>query len=188
MPSDDDLQRAEAAAASLGRATRRTAREGLDLVTLGSGDDALMLLGRKQALAGLLDGIEAAHATLPVLLDAVRWLQKDRAAREAREAERRETPEAPAARRAAAEIQDVPLALVAPFRPTAQSLESAKTDPLTALAVQAAKAMQPDASELDRARLIAMAFAATRHDMDAFWTARSQRSAKKAAGRKPSGS
>ena len=33
-------------------------------------------------------------------------------------------------------------------------LDAAKKDPLTALAVQAAKAMQPDAKELERARPI----------------------------------
>jgi hypothetical protein len=43
--------------------------------------------------------------------------------------------------------------------------------------------MAPDGSELDRARLIAMAFAASRGDMDAFWAARTQR--KKAAAKPP---
>ncbi len=74
----------------------------------------------------------------------------------------------------------MPLALVAPFRPTPQVLAAAKRDPLLALAVQATKAMQPDAKELERARLIAMAFAVSRRDMDGFWAASKQRSAKAA--------
>ena len=36
--------------------------------------------------------------------------------------------------------------------------------------------LQPDAKEIERARLIAMAFAASKGDLDAFWTARKMRS------------
>jgi hypothetical protein len=180
LPSEEQLRRADTAVSTLGRATRRSTREGLDLVTLGGGDDAITLIGHKEAVASLVDGIEAARAALPVLLETVRWLQKEREARETRDAAESASGTTPAARKAAADLQDVPIALVAPFRPNEQSLESAKTDPLAALAVQVAKAMQPDASELDRARLIAMAFAATRGDMEAFWAARAQRSLKKA--------
>ncbi len=185
LPSDDQLRDADAAAAALARATRRGTREGLDQVTLGGGDDALAVIGPKEAVAAFLAHLESARTAVPELVEAVRWLKKDRAAREERESARAAASDAPAPARpsaATAELQDVPLAFVAPFRPNEQSLESAKTDPLAALAVQVAKAMQPDASELDRARLIAMAFAATRGDMAAFWAARAQRSAKKLAG------
>ena len=65
--------------------------------------------------------------------------------------------------------------LAAPFRVTAKAAAAARTDPLSALAVQVAKALSPDASPVERARLIAMAFAASQGDLEAFWTARRQR-------------
>lgn len=73
----------------------------------------------------------------------------------------------------------------APFHVSPKAAAAAKDDPLAALAVQVAKALAEDASGLERARLIAMAFAASRGDLDAFWTARRQRSAKRSAARKP---
>ncbi len=69
--------------------------------------------------------------------------------------------------------------MVAPFHPDQRTLASAKKDPLVALAVQASKAMQADASELERARLLAMAYAASTGDLERFWAARTQRSAAK---------
>jgi hypothetical protein len=77
-----------------------------------------------------------------------------------------------------ATLESVPASLIAPFRPDARTLTAAKENPLVALAVQATKAMQPDASELERARLLAMAYAASTGDLERFWTARAQRSAK----------
>jgi hypothetical protein len=65
--------------------------------------------------------------------------------------------------------------LAAPFRVSAKAAAAARTDPLSALAVQVAKALSPDASPVERARLIAMAFAASQGDLEAFWTARRQR-------------
>lgn len=65
--------------------------------------------------------------------------------------------------------------LAAPFRVTAKAAAAARTDPLSALAVQVAKALSPDANPVERARLIAMAFAASQGDLEAFWTARRQR-------------
>jgi hypothetical protein len=53
---------------------------------------------------------------------------------------------------------------------------AAKDDPLAALAVQVARSLAEDASEVDRARLIAMAFAAAQGNLEAFWQARKQRS------------
>jgi hypothetical protein len=66
-------------------------------------------------------------------------------------------------------------------------MKAAQTDPLAALSVQVAKALQPDAKEIERARLIAMAFAASKGDLEAFWAARKMRTqpgAGKTAGKK----
>jgi hypothetical protein len=59
---------------------------------------------------------------------------------------------------------------------------AAKKDPLMALAVQVAKATGENASELDRARLRAMATAVSRSDLDTFWAASTERSPKKLGG------
>ena len=67
------------------------------------------------------------------------------------------------------------LSLAAPFRVGPREMKAAQTDPLAALSVQVAKALQPDAKEIERARLIAMAFAASKGDLDAFWAARKMR-------------
>jgi hypothetical protein len=72
----------------------------------------------------------------------------------------------------------------APFHVDAAASAAARSDPLKALAVQVAKALPEDAREVERARLIAMAFAATRGDMEAFWAARRQRTTKKASAKK----
>ena len=69
----------------------------------------------------------------------------------------------------------------APFQVSPKAASAAKSDPLAALAVQVARALADDARDLERARLIAMAFAASRGDLEAFWTARRQRGGKKAA-------
>jgi hypothetical protein len=78
--------------------------------------------------------------------------------------------------------EEAAVSLAAPFRVGPKAVHAAKTDPLTALAVQVARAMQPEAPEVERARLIAMAFAASRGDMEGFWAARRQR-ARKAGGK-----
>jgi hypothetical protein len=70
---------------------------------------------------------------------------------------------------------DAALSLAAPFRVGPKEMKAAQTDPLAALSVQVAKALQPDAKEIERARLIAMAFAASKGDLDAFWAARKMR-------------
>src|SRR6185295_10159183 len=72
--------------------------------------------------------------------------------------------------------------LAAPFRVSARAASAAKDDPLAALAVQVARSLAEDASEVERARLIAMAFAAAEGNLEAFWTARKQRSLGKLAG------
>jgi hypothetical protein len=84
-------------------------------------------------------------------------------------------PEKPA--RAAAEpAEDLASLLAAPFRVSPRTAAAAKDDPLAALAVQVARSMSDDATDVERARLIAMAFAAAEGNMEAFWQARRQRS------------
>ena len=58
---------------------------------------------------------------------------------------------------------------------------AAKNDPAMALVVQIDKAMGADASELDRARLLAMAAALSRGDLATFWAAGREKSKKKLA-------
>ncbi len=80
-------------------------------------------------------------------------------------------------------LDDVPLAMIGTFRVDDPKVKAAaKKDPLMALAVQVAKAIGEDASELDRARLRAMASAVSRKDMDTFWAASTERSRKKLGG------
>ena len=84
----------------------------------------------------------------------------------------------PARRRVAADAsveEEAAVSLAAPFHVSPKAIHAAKTDPLQALAVQGARAMQPDAREVERARLLAMAFAASRGDLEGFWAARRQR-------------
>jgi hypothetical protein len=72
--------------------------------------------------------------------------------------------------------EDLASLLAAPFRVSPRTAAAAKDDPLAALAVQVARSLAEDAGEVERARLIAMAFAAAQGNMDAFWQARKQRS------------
>jgi hypothetical protein len=78
--------------------------------------------------------------------------------------------------RAAEPAEDLASLLAAPFRVSPRTAAAAKDDPLAALAVQVARSMSDDAGDVERARLIAMAFAAAQGNMDAFWQARRQRS------------
>ena len=79
--------------------------------------------------------------------------------------------------------EEAAVALAAPFHVGPKAVHAAKDDPLLALAVQVARAMQPEAKEIERARLLAMAFAASRRDMEGFWAARRQRATKKGGAR-----
>ena len=82
-----------------------------------------------------------------------------------------------------ASLADVPLSMIGTFRTDDPHIKAAaKKDPLMALAVQVAKAMADDASDLDRARLRAMATAISRGDLDTFWSASAERSKKKLGG------
>jgi hypothetical protein len=81
-------------------------------------------------------------------------------------------------------LESVPLAMIGTFRVDDPRIKAAaKKDPLMALAVQVAKATAPDASELDQARMRAMATAVSRGDLDAFWASSAERSQKKLAER-----
>jgi len=73
------------------------------------------------------------------------------------------------------QAEDAGALLAAPFRVSARAAAAARTEPLSALAVQVAKALSPDAGPVERARLIAMAFAASQGDLESFWAARRQR-------------
>ncbi|HEX6738299.1 MAG TPA: hypothetical protein VF310_08515 [Vicinamibacteria bacterium] len=133
-----------------------------------------------------------AHRAVPRLVEEVRRLRRelDATRDEAKRAAARPAAaaSAPAARRR--DDEDSPAAeelgslLAAPFRVSSEATSAAKDDPLMALAVQVARGLAEDASELDRARLLAMAFAASEKDMEAFWAARRRRTVGAKAARK----
>ena len=174
-----------------GFARRRwSSTDGLTCLTVGTGEDEVTLYAPPAAADAFLETVSAAgaaledaHAELATLQKRIETLERELAtARDAQSESRRPG----AARRTtgvegahAATLENVPAALIAPFHPDARALAAAKENPLVALAVQATKAMQPEASELERARLLAMAYAASTGDMTRFWAARTQRSAKK---------
>ena len=97
----------------------------------------------------------------------------------------RSPPRRAAPRRPRRSTTTTRLALAAPFHVGPKEMKAAATDPLAALSVQVARALLPDAKEVERARLIAMAFAASRGQMDDFWAARKMRGGKKAAAARP---
>jgi hypothetical protein len=91
-------------------------------------------------------------------------------------------PEPKTTKPALTALEHVPLAMIGGFTLTPKLKAAAKNDPLVALAVQVDTAMGPDASDLDRARLIAMANAIARGDLATFWSASTERSKKKLGG------
>ena len=125
----------------------------------------------RQGLRGLQEELRSARAEAESLRAA---LEKEKASRGkgGAAAPPRGRSEAPSA-----EAEAAGALLAAPFRVSAKAASAARTDPLAALAVQAAKALSPEANPVERARLIAMAFAASQGDLDAFWAARRQRKA-----------
>jgi hypothetical protein len=131
------------------------------------------------------EGARRALRAVPRLVAEVRKLRariqdlEAEAARRAREPRRAGQDEKRPAREAAAGAQpaeDLASLLAAPFRVSPRTAAAAKDDPLAALAVQVARSLSEDAGEVERARLIAMAFAAAQGNMEAFWQARKQRS------------
>jgi hypothetical protein len=144
----------------------------------GAAAEAKRLAAAGPALADLLG------QTLPRVLEDLsasrRELDSLRAAleKEREKAREKTVPPSPRPARTEREEEEAEAAgalLAAPFRVSAKTAAAARTDPLSALAVQVAKALSPDASPVERARLIAMAFAASQGDLETFWTARRQR-------------
>ena len=175
---DDLAARAEAAPPG---AWRRQEGGGLEHFTLrrGQGEGDIHLYAPPEAGEALTRLAEAARADVPRLVAEVRRLREEVDALQSERASR-PAPAKAAPRVSAASMEiddDAPLALAAPFHVGPKEMKAAATDPLAALAVQVARALLPDAKEIERARLIAMAFAATRGQMEDFWSARKIRSA-----------
>jgi hypothetical protein len=141
---------------------------------------------RGRAVVALDEGGRKALRAVPRLVAEVRRLRarvqdleaevasRAREPRRARADEKRPAREPAGGRAQPAE--DLASLLAAPFRVSPRTAAAAKDDPLAALAVQVARSLSEDAGDVERARLIAMAFAAAQGNMDAFWQARKQRS------------
>lgn len=185
--SDDELEAVLERVARLSdRGWRQQPGAGLGLFTLrvADADEAVHLYAAADKGRAIVETLESARQDLPRLVEEVRRLREeaDSARASAREAARARPAEKdarpappPRAAEAFAMDDDAALSLAAPFRVGPKEMKAAQTDPLAALSVQVAKALQPDAKELERARLIAMAFAASKGDLDAFWAARKMR-------------
>ena len=185
--SDDELKGILDRVARLGdRGWRQQPDAGLGMFSLrvADADEPVHLYAPSDKGRAIVETLESARQDLPRLAEEVRRLrvEGDNARAAAREAARPrpvEKGERPAPPPRAAEAfamdDDAALSLAAPFRVGPKEMKAAQTDPLAALSVQVAKALQPDAKEIERARLIAMAFAASKGDLDAFWSARKMR-------------
>jgi hypothetical protein len=171
----EGVREAEARAGSVARALRFYESPAMDA-------GLLHIYGRRVAGEALRAAVE--H-DIPALAEAVRARDAEADLLRTR-AERSPRDDRPG-REAAAEtaVDDLAGLLSAPFRVTPAMTSTAQSDPLMALAVQVARGAAQDAKEVDRARLIAMAFAAARGDMDGFWAARRQRSGAALKGEKP---
>jgi len=168
-----DLEAIEKRAAALGRGQWRRARLGSAdvFVQREAGQDAAQL----HAAEDVGEAVMNAGGDLKALAAEVRRLRS-----EVEDAQARAARTAPAVKAGLPPQLDEEASalLAAPFHVSAKASKAAQTDPLVALAVQASKALQPDAKEVERARLIAMSLAASNGDMDAFWAARRQRGSK----------
>jgi hypothetical protein len=184
--SEDELKAMVARAAELGdRGWRQQPDAGLGVFTLraADADDAVHLYAPGAKGRAIVEALESARQDLPRLAEEVRRLRQEidaarAAAREAgrpRPAEKDARPAPPAAAEAFALDEEAGLGLSAPFRVGPKESKAAQTDPLVALSVQVARALQADAKDVERARLIAMAFAASKGDLDGFWSARRMR-------------
>jgi len=185
--SDEELQSLLARVARLGdRGWRQQAEAGLGLFSLraADADDVVHLYAPGEKGRAIVETLESARQDVPRLAEEVRRLREEidaarataRDASRARPAEKDDRPAPPRAAEAFAVDDAASLGLAAPFRVGPKEMKAAQTDPLAALSVQVARALQPDAKEVERARLIAMAFAASKGDLDAFWAARKMRS------------
>jgi hypothetical protein len=189
-PTSSELNELAArAAAAPGGAWRKQEGGGLDHFTMrgGSGTGELHLYVPGEAGEAITRLLDAARADMPRLVAEIQRLRAEVEALQSEQSRRAAQPAAaPAPRRPAAEAQEIDdddavLALAAPFHVGPKEMKAAATDPLAALSVQVARALLPDAKEVERARLIAMAFAASRGQMDDFWAARKMRGGKKTA-------
>jgi hypothetical protein len=196
--SDDELQALLARTARLAdRGWRQQPEAALGLFSLrtGDADDVVHLYAPEDKGRAIVEVLESARQDLPRLAEEVRRLREEidaarAAAREAAvarpaaaKADKDERPAPARAAEAFAMDDDAASSLAAPFRVGPKEAKAAQTDPLAALSVQVARALQPDAKEIERARLIAMAFAASKGDLDSFWTARKMRSQPGGAGK-----
>lgn len=165
------------------RGWRQQEGGGVDLFVLRAPDDEIVhLYARRERGQALVEGLDAARVELPRLVEEVRRLRAQLDEQRARpagppEAKAQAPAQAQTPTRAepAAVDDEGALSLAAPFRVGPREVRAAKDDPLAALSVQVARALSGDAKEVERARLIAMAFAASRGDMEAFWSARRMR-------------
>lgn len=124
------------------------------------------------------DGVVRAVRALPSLVAEVRRLRQQVGELEAKQ--QRQAPKPPAPMKEPPSpptdtLDDLGSLLSAPFRVSPRAASAARTEPLAALAVQVARAAAEGASEKEKARLIAMAFAASEGDLGAFWEARKSR-------------
>ena len=172
---------ARAAAAPAG-SWRKQEGEGLDHFALrgAAGASDAHLYATTAVGEAITRLLEAARADLPRLVAEVKRLRDEVESLQKEKDRRPEKPAAaaPAKRASMDDIEiddDSALALAAPFHVGPKEMKAAQTDPLAALSVQVARALLPDAKDIERARLIAMAFAATRGQMDDFWSARKMR-------------
>ena len=155
--------------------------------TLRVGTERYEILAEEETGKALVALLAAVPAVLERQEREIAALEHDveAAERERDSAKRQPAPErAPAAALAkptgkSAALADVPLDMIGTFTVSPQMKSAAKKDPLLALAVQVAKAVEPDASPLDQARLRAMAAAVSRGDLETFWSASTERSKKK---------
>jgi hypothetical protein len=149
-----------------------------------AGQPEAHLYAAAEAGAAVTRLLDAARADMPRLVAEVRRLRDEVEALQSERDQRASRPAAalPPRRRAAEDHEiddDAAVVLSAPFHVGPKEMKAAATDPLAALSVQVARALLPDAKEVERARLIAMAFAASRGQMDDFWAARKMRGGKK---------
>jgi len=168
--------------APLSRWSLRTGGKRYEVWTDPPTADALFAL--LQALPATIERLERERDRIAGEVDALTAARDALQRRQSQGAAARPAPAPSKAERgSSASLDDVPLAMIGTFRADDPKLKAAaKKDPLVALAVQVAKATDPDASELDRARLRAMATAVSRGDLETFWAASAERSKKKLGG------
>lgn len=143
-------------------------------------DSASAIVNALQRIPQLLDGLRKERDALAIDRDEL----QDQLTAAAKRTASPPSP-APAAARpvagASTSLADVPLSMIGTFAVSPKVKAAAKNDPAMALVVQIDKAMGADASELDRARLLAMAAALSRGDLATFWAAGSEKSKKRLA-------